>query len=374
MTSAAPKQEFFHHIDLMRFLFSVLIVFYHILHPNILSFVSDPRYGALAEATQFASNIVVCFFIISGIFLYRSFRANPDRSVFNYIVSRAVRLWPLMMAAFLLEGLLTGKINWSRTLINAFFLQCSGISLEYQGILWYVSSFFFASIFLFAILRSFNLRKALFFISVIVYFSCVFLINYLGGKIGGRETVLYVINIGTLRGVAFIGTGILLAAIQERLGEITRIMPLSKSSQTALFFGKIGTEVLCIQYLCQYFLLSRPENNHIVLVLVFCLLILCMMSQKDPLGMVLNRKCFGFCGKYGYSIYVLQETGFLILRKTLWLQEGFVSNVPLALFVSTLFVVLLGIAGYYLIELPCTNLFRKWSRKYRQAQKEYSQA
>ena len=370
MTSGTSKKEFFHHVDLMRFVFSVLIVYYHILHANIIPYVTDPRYAKLAKLNNYSSNIVICFFIISGVFLYRSFRANSDQSVFDYIVSRVIRLWPLMMAAFMLEALLVGNIDWSRTLINAFFLQCSGISLEYRGMLWYVSSFFFASIFLFAILRSFSLRKALFAISLIVYFSCAFLVNYFDGKIGSRETVLYVINIGTLRGVAFIGCGILLAAIQERLQEMSETAPLSRPAQVVLFIAKIVTEALCLLFLYDYFLRSQRQSNHIILVLIFCLLMLCMMSKKDPLGIILNRKNFGFCGKYAYSIYVMQGTGFLILQKTLWLYDPFLSNVPIAIIVSTLFLVAVGIAGYYLVELPCANLYRKWKVKYRSTQIE----
>lgn len=372
MASSTHKKELFHHVELMRFLFSVQIIYYHILHANIIPYVTDPCYAELAKLNDYSSNIVVCFFIIGGVFLYRSFCSNPDQNIFDYIVRRVVRLWPLLVAAFLLEGLLTGNIDWNRTLINSLFLQCSGISLEYRGMLWYVSSFFFASIFLFAILRSVSPRKALFYISLITYFSSVFLVNYFDGRIGGRETVLYVLNVGTLRGVAFIGVGILLAAIQERLRTVLDIAPLSRIAETILFIAKVVVETCSLLFLYNYFLCSRQQSNHIVLVLVFCLLMMCMMSKKDPLGMLLNRKCFGFCGKYAYSIYVMQGTGFLILQKTLWLNKEFVANVPLTIIVSILFILVLGIVGYYFVELPCANLYHKWSQKYQTAIKEIS--
>lgn len=359
---SAPKKEFFYHIDLMRFIFSVIIVYYHILHASIMPYVTNARYAQLAEPLNYSTNIVICFFIIGGVFMYRSFASRPELPVFEYIVSRVVRLWPVLVFA-----MLVGKIDWNRTLINAAFLQCSGLSLENKGILWYVSSFFFSNIFLYAILRSFSRRKAAFGISILVYFCTAFLINYNNGLIGGRDTVLYVLSIGVLRGVAFTGVGILLAMIYEKLRAMLELAPLSDLSQKILFVIKAATEILTIRFLYNYFMLSKRVSNHIILVLVFSLFLLCLLSRNDPLGLVLNRKVFGFCGKYAYSIYVMQGTSFYLLQKTLWNSEAFVSNVWLALAVSTAFAVAVGIGTYYLVERPCAGLYSKWNRRYRSA-------
>lgn len=361
------KKTFYHHIDLMRFIFSVLIVYYHVLHGSIMPYVTDPLYTQLAKANDFSSNIVVCFFILSGIFQYRSFRSNPELNVFEYIANRVVRLWPVLIFAMLSEALISGKFSWTRTLVNAMFLQCSGISLEYKGMLWYVSSFFFASIFLYAVLRSLSLRKAGFVISLLTYFCCAFLINYYDGGIGGRETVYYVLNIGVIRGVAFIGAGILLAMIYEKLASMQELAPISKAARRILFGVKAATEILSLLFLYRYFLQSTPLNNHIVLVLVFCLLLLCMLSRNDPLGILLNRKAFGFLGKYAYSIYAMQGTSFLILQKTLWSSDAFVAHVWLAVVVSVLFPLAVGIVIYYVVERPCASLYGAWYRRYRKA-------
>lgn len=364
---ATVKREYQHHIDLMRFIFSVIIVYYHILHASIMPYVTDERYAQLAEPLNYSTNIVICFFILGGVFMYRSFASRPELSIFEYIVGRVVRLWPVLVFAMLAEAVLVGKIDWNRTLINAAFLQCSGLSLENKGILWYVSSFFFSSIFLYAILRSFSRRKAAFVISLLVYFCTAFLINYNNGLIGGRDTVLYVLSIGVLRGVAFTGVGILLAIICEKLRAMLELAPLSDLSQKILFVVKAVTEILALRFLYNYFLLSKRVSNHIVLVLVFSLFLLCLLSKNDPLGLVLNRKIFGFCGKYAYSIYVMQGTSFYILQKTLWKSEAFVSNVWLALALSTAFALAVGIGTYYLVERPLAGLYGKWYKKYRTA-------
>jgi peptidoglycan/LPS O-acetylase OafA/YrhL len=362
----ASGRKFYYHIDLMRFLFSVLIVLFHVLNSNIIPFVSDPIYETLGASVNYSTNIVACFFMISGFFMYQSVRTGPQMSIFEYIAGRAVRLWPAMFVALLSEYALSGKFDLTKILLNGAFLQCSGLSLSYQGILWYVSSFFFASIFLFAILQILNKRKAAFVISLLTYFSLVFLINYNYGYIGGRETVLYVVNLGIVRGVSGIGVGILLHMVYEKLCNMLDIAPPSAWFNRILFGVKLVFEIFAVIYLVRYFLLSARTSNHMELIIIFSVFLLCLVSDNDPLGRILNRKWIGFAGKYAYSIYVVQQAGFIILKKTLWTSESFTSNVWLALSVSVLFVVALGIAVFYIVEQPCTRLYQKWYRRYKQ--------
>ena len=364
--AGTPKKHYY-HIDMMRFVFSVIIVYFHILNASIIPHVSDPRYKELAGTVSVARIVVVYFFIISGLFLYRSFRANPGQSIFEYIVGRIVRLWPVLMLAVVLEALLSGQGTWQRILLNGSFLQCSGLSLEYKGILWYVSSFFFASIFLYAILRSCSGRTAAILISLLSYFGMTLLINYYEGKIGGRETVFYVINMGVVRGVTFVGMGILAAMVFEKLQEMTRLAPLSPGAQKVLFGGKLLAELGTVAALYAYFVVDGESGNYTVLVLTFLAALLAMVSEKDPMGMVLNRKIFGFLGKYAYSIYVMQETSFLVMKKTIWRSEPLLSHVGLTLVLSTACSLALGIAVYHLVEKPFADLYYKWYKRYKAA-------
>ena len=368
----SAKKPYYYHIDLLRFLFSILIVYYHLLHSNIMPYVTDPVYTNLAVLNNYSENIVVCFFVMGGVFLYRSWQAEPDRTVFEFLMGRVVRLWPVLMVSMLVSNLITGNFNWNRLLIDSFFLQCSGLSLEYRGLLWYVSSFFFASLFLYTLLKTFSYRPAMLTISLSSYFCCVFLINFFGGSLNSRETVLYVLNTGILRGVGFMGVGILIAAIRENLSGMFSKAPLSRPVQIGLVAVSSVTEILCLSFLFRYFLNSPAVGNHIIVLLVFSILMFCMLCRFDPMGFLLNRRSAGYCGRFAYSIYVMQGTGFCILQKTLWLSKAFTGNIPLALIGSTLFVVLLGVAAYYLVELPCTNLYRKWRTRYRAAERKHT--
>lgn len=347
-----------YHVDLLRFLFSLIIVYYHILHANIMDYVTDPLYTTLGEKCSFSSNIVVCFFILSGLFMYRSYVKKPDTPIFGYICGRAARLGPVLITALLAEGLVSG-FNWPRILLNSLFMQCSGLSLEYRGILWYVSSFFFSSIFMYAILSILKEKKGMFVIALLTYLSTTFLVNHGNGSIGGRETIYYVLNLGVLRGVSGIGIGMLLAFIHDNF----RIRQNGAASGWKKWIGfavRLGIEGVTSYYCIRYFMLSERVGNHLVLVVVFCILLLSALSAGSPIAMVFNRKPFGYLGRYAYSIYVMQQTGFYILRKTIWQNTAFTDNVALCLIISTILVAALGVVTYHVVEKPCIKLYKKW--------------
>lgn len=63
------KMEKYHNIEFLRFVFSVIIVYFHILHGNIMKYIgSNYDYKTLQILSDNAGWIVECFFIISGYF------------------------------------------------------------------------------------------------------------------------------------------------------------------------------------------------------------------------------------------------------------------------------------------------------------------
>ena len=59
----------YHNIEFLRFVFSIIIVYLHILHSNILPYIGmNNDYLVLRELSRNAAYIVECFFIISGYF------------------------------------------------------------------------------------------------------------------------------------------------------------------------------------------------------------------------------------------------------------------------------------------------------------------
>lgn len=102
-----------------------------------------------------------------------------------------------------------------------------------------------------------------------------------------------------------------------------------------------------------FFCESQAYDNQFIVVILFTALLLLMLYGKGLLSRICNRPLFGIWGKYTYAIYVMQQTSFDILKKTLWKNTDFVANnMYLCLAVSVAFSVLFGILIYYVVEQP----------------------
>ena len=83
---------------------------------------------------------------------------------------------------------------------------------------------------------------------------------------------------------------------------------------------------------------------------------LAMTSRRGLCSALLNKKAFGFCGRYAYSIYVMQQTAFCIMKRTIWGNANLMSCPVLSIVVSMIIVVALGIVAYYVVERPAARL------------------
>lgn len=360
MENAVKEKTYYYHIDLLRVILAVIVVFYHILRSNIIPYVSNPIYETIGYNMQLSGGAIVqFFFLFSGFFMYLSFQRNSQKSVFQYTCDRFVRLWPVFIFAFIAESVTYNNLDWQYILVNGALLQCTGISFDNTGILWYVSPLFFVSIFYYAILKNFSYKHSSFIISIISFFAFAFMINYNGGSLNGRQTVFYVINLGLTRGVAFVGLGILLCMFHSNLCHIMQDIEFSKSVNNVFFICKTVVEVLAIIFFYKYFFENMVLRNDIIYVIIFSLFFLSIISNKSPFSIVFNHSFFASWGKYTYSIYVMQQTCFNILKKTLWNISTFIDRPWLVLSISTVFCILIGILVYYLVEKPCVKLYHK---------------
>lgn len=200
----------YQNVDALRFIFAIIIVYFHVLHSNIIPFVgaSEKIYTNLAVNCANAGWIVECFFIVGGAFLYKTYVSNPKLTVTEFFCRKVIRLWPVLFFSIIL-AVLTGRNNIYVGLFNALFLQCTGLSFAYKGIVWYVSPFFWVSVFLFTILRKCKREVVQVVLPLMVYFSYVVNINYSEGAFG-RETIFFFLNLGMLRAIAGLGLGCIL--------------------------------------------------------------------------------------------------------------------------------------------------------------------
>lgn len=150
----------YHNVEFLRFIFALIIVYFHILHNNIMRFIgSNQDYVTLAQLSNKAGYIVECFFIISGYFLYKNLNNLNSIETPKFIWKKFVRLWPVLVFSLIIEVLFF-RLNIYTAIFNSVFLQCIGLSLDYKGINWYISPLFWTLIFYYAVFKNFDNKKA----------------------------------------------------------------------------------------------------------------------------------------------------------------------------------------------------------------------
>lgn len=350
----------YYNIEFVRFIFSLLIVYYHILHSNIMNYTNgNSIYQILADYSCYAGFIVECFLILGGYFLFNTFVKKPDLDWKHFAFNKIARLWPVLAFSIII-GIIFFHSKIYPSIFNILFLQCIGISLEYKGITWYVSPFFWGTLFYFALLKSIRFNLANLLIAIITYFSYVININYCDGGFG-RGVIYQIIDLSLLRVLGGLGLGYLLGLFISVLPP-TNILENIHSKhttfiQTVIFsIAEIGTLI----FLLLYFMYSKiAYKNHFIIVIAFIILLYCLIQGHGIMSQALNTlKVMGSLGKYAYSIYIMQQTAFYILQKSLWKSTVFVtSHVFLCIGISIIFCVIIGMLTYHLVEYPVYNLF-----------------
>jgi len=352
----------------MRFIFSIAIVYYHILHYNIMPFVAKtPVYTDLSHVSVASAWAVEFFFILGGLFLYRTYRAKPSLTIAEFTYDKLIRLWPVLFFMFILDYFTFRAHNIFQTLINLLFLQNSGLSLNQSGSAWYISPFFLISVFYFALLKKFDNRKLNLVIIVLVYLAYTLNINFTAGKFS-RIEVGYVINLGMVRGIGGIGLGYLLGLAYDRLSAMKLkrdLIPNATVRKWVVFAILSVLEVLCLYLLLKNALAGDIYNNQIVIIILFCILLMCFLVNKGIVSLLFNHRIFSILGSYSYSIYIMQDVGLRLLKKTMWLDTDYlVHHAYRVIALSILIITAIGIATYYLVEKPCLKLGQYIKRTY----------
>ena len=351
------NSEKLYHIELLRFIFSVIIVYYHILHANIMNNVGTAaeQYKALNASCDYAWMIVECFFILAGFFLYFSFWRNPEQSFGSFVQKKIARLWPVFAFSVIL-GIVFFKQKIGVQIFNLFFLWNVGIGKAYGGINWYISPYFWTMLFYFGLLKCVKQKKTQnLIIAILVYFSYV-ITNQNGF---GRETIDIGISLAMIRAVASIGMGYLLAAITESFEPFLQALAENKTKDIIFRIFVSVLEIICCACLTIHFLYKKyAYNAQFIVIIEFSILLLCLVSKKGILSILFNHKYFDI-GKYSYSIYVMQQTIFWALQRSFWKTSIVQSNIPATIILSLVICVISGIIVYKFIEKPFGKLLSK---------------
>lgn len=223
-------------VDGLRFLLSVAIVYYHILHSSIISYTGEQQlYIHLQELSNEAYLIVECFLILGGYFLYHSYRKNPKRPWGEFAVGRVARLWPVLLCCTVVTVLFFGE-NIYLAVIDLCFLRCTGLSLTNVGIIWYIGPFFWCSLLLYALITQMRPERHGLMLSVITYIGYAVNINCFNGGLG-RSVEYGFVSTAMLRVMAGLCLGCLLEMLLYRGG--------GKQQKQSLFMAKLDTSIHC---------------------------------------------------------------------------------------------------------------------------------
>ena len=352
----------YYNIEFVRFIFAVSIVYFHLLHSAMIPYIGRSTvYGMLAEQAKYTKYIVECFFIISGYFLYHTITKHPEKSILDFCVSRISRLWPVLACSVIISVFINKKSVYA-SFIDLFFLQSSGLATDWKGLNWYVSAFFVVELFYFGLYKCYrNSSKMKLLICLLIYFGYELNINFTDGEFG-RKMAYGIINLGLARAVAGIGLGYMLAdgcnLILEKCRK-KRMLENNNPFRECLMISLIEIFTFAM-LMTDFFSSDKAYDNQFIVVLLFPIFFVCLLTRKGIFSLLTDHKWSGSVGKYAYSVYVMQEVAFGILKKTFWKNTGYLERYPVhAILLSILITLGIGILTYHCVEKPVGRLLKK---------------
>ncbi len=354
------------NIEFLRIFFAIAIVYFHIFHPSIMSFtkkIQDPEFTATVNSL-FVGNyhawmLVEAFVIISGFFLYQKLSkksADDATSWGQFAVDKLLRLYPAVAFSIFITVVLhfcgVVKLNLYTLFLNLITLQCIGVNLKYQGITWFVSSYFWTMLLIYGMYKALNKKVFHLILAVLVYFSYVILVE----RGFGRETVNDFINLGVARMVASLGLGYFLGMFHDKIKDAE----VFSRHRLATCIGFSVVEIVSFACVVNWTLVHKISyGNKFIFIPVFVILILSFAMNKGVLSKITNLRGFEKLGRYSYSIYVMQSPSFWLLGLFLWNQKEFLhQHFALTIVLSLLFSCALGVVSYYFVERPVIRWYK----------------
>lgn len=350
------------NIEFVRFLFAGIIVWFHLFSNIPPSLRTIKPFSIMASNSADAYLIVELFLIISGFFLYKTYKNRPDLSWIKFTIHKIARLWPVLafsiLCLFILGAFNVSHVKFYREFVNLFFMQCIGVTLDFKGINWYISPFFWVSIFYFYILKKYKQQNVNLAIALLSYFSCVGLVTYFNGGFG-RATIYSFFNGGVMRCLFGIGVGYFIGILYDK---IHKNMKNIQSIWNYIIISII--EIYCMCFLVYNFIFHHTSYpNKIIFILMFAILFILLLLRRGFLSNLLNNNISNCIGKYAYSIYVMQQVSFHVLGITLWSKHSLIVNYPLLMLIlSVVFCIIVGIITFYLVERPVDRYIKNYKK------------
>lgn len=322
-------------IEFLRFLFMLIIILWHFGRINPFS------HGYIA---------VDFFFILSGLFLYKSYSKNKDSDAYSYTRHRCRRFYLEYLIVFLMCFILKSKI-WIKggeitsTIVHSIseIFLLHGVGIFHSGInppTWYISVLLVGGFFLYSMLNINSKITLKFWIPLLVL--CIYTIIFNDNQARGSIEVFNVYGcfaMPLLRAIAGMGVGILLAYVNTRLHSvIAKYRPL-------LNVAVVGSIVLiCIQL----FVTSFYDSYCLF---AFCILVVAAITEGTWLADLFKSEIWTRLGGVTYEML-------LIHAPVIWVIDYIISDLVLPVYGKALLAVI-----YVLIVIASSFLLKEFCRK-----------
>ncbi len=288
-------------LDFYRIIFTLIICLHHFQGILDTKIISTGYIG------------VEFFFILSGFFLYKSFKKNNNETAFQYTVKRIKRLYPEYILAFILCFILQMAQSGKEKSVDCIFQGISEITLMQNiGIfrggfnypLWYLSVLIFAGYIVYELLKKDKetFSKIISPITIVFTFS---LLNSMGKGLENWDTV-YGIYLPLLRGFSDICIGVLISEFVD-----TKYF---KDIEEKKVIARI---VEILTYACLLYIIIFQNKFEMYSILLIPIVILAANNKNSLSYKFLNWKIFGNIGKLTYTMY-LNHASFIILTSFLY--------------------------------------------------------
>lgn len=361
------------NIEALRFIFTIMIVVFHIfMHPDALFTRYPEIYDKFFISTTNTYILVDFFFIVSGFFLYLT--AEKYKTFQEFTIKRLVRLWPVpafaLFVFFIYSSCLNTEFLRYVHFLNLFMLRNTGLQLisDVNSTAWYISNLFWVSLLYFYLIKNFEKKNVNLTFALIIYFSYLILINNLDGFIRPRYVMFYnILNAGMLRALAGMAIGYFIGLVyKDNHAKLTTHLQHKfdwKNFKNIKYVFYSALEGGLLFYIINNLAFHKIKfQNDIFFIILLTGLFIVFIMRKGFVSNLFENNISAFLGKFAFSIYIMQETVFFILKRTLWQNSVFIAAHPVInVCISTLFCVIVGIITYYCVEKPCTNLYTRFN-------------
>lgn len=283
--------------DTIRWIMAIVIVMYHIF-VNFYNNIPSMRYlsgGYLA---------VEGFFIISGFLLMKSFFSyqqkymdySPYQQLKQFTISKIRRLYPEFLFIFIITVIIRYILHqptpWHLWMPN---LLMMGNLCGIQGIVrdvWFISSLFWLSIFLFGMMLFYDKKFYLFFLPIIILLCYLFLID-VSKVLTIHSAPIYfnIISGGVIRAFLGLGIGIISYLCKDYIGYF---------SNKFIFF----IELLCILY--SIYIICHGQINFEVFnfYISFSIITIILYNKRETILRILSWKILEKISSSSYMLFL----------------------------------------------------------------------